>query len=1371
MRHLADELRAQRAVGDGHQIEVRVAGVGHLEAVGDVAAGHDADALRGAGAADSAVMALVDGLLETHGGRDGIDSGVVLVHRVGEFGNVLAHGGDGVAGDGGGVDERAGQHAVGMDGVGLAGGEGHGDVRPVAGESSDERVGDHDVVEVGVPGVDDGEAIGDRGADDVDERLGPGAGGAAVVAVVDRLEQLDAGGDLLHFGGVVILGVFDAGNVGAVGVRGVAGDGGGVAEIAIDRAVHRGGQRRAGGEVDAGEGVGEVRGQVRVLDRDLVEVGVPGVADHETVGHRSAVGVGDRLRARAGGAVAVGDRLGQFDARRVNRDAGHVLVLEVRDVRVGLALVVAGGGDGVGGVHQAGGERGLHVQPGGFAGSDGAADRAAEGRRHVGVGHGDVHQVGVAGVHDLEAVGDRLARDAVHVLDGGGAAAAGAVALVDGLLEVEAGGDPLHFGRVRVRHIRQLHNVGAVRFAGIAGDVGGVHQVSGDHRFEVGGGGGAGCQVQAGEAVAERDVPVRQRDVVEVGVAHVLDHEAVGDRGAVHLNDQFGPGAGGAAVVALVHRLVQANAGPGEIDLRRVVVFHRDRCPVGRVEHRVAVGVGHDAGDGGGVDEVALQHALGEEGHALARRQQLHAAAEGRIDHEVGQQHVGQVAVAGVHDVEAVGDGFAGGAVQEFCAGAGTARVPARVHGLAEFDAGGLHLHFGRVVVGDVRGVRDVLAGGGDRVAGDRGGVHQVGVHRGLGVEAHALARCEGAEVGGDGRGDVEVAEDDRIEVGVAGVHDGEAVGHRRARHVEQVVLAGAGGSAVMARVDRLHQLDGRRDLVHFGIVVVRGIVEVRDVGTVGVGRVAGDGGDVDEVAVDDAVHGGGRARAGGEVEPGQGEGEAEVRVVDDDVVEVGVAGVAHHEAVGQRGEVGVGHRLHAGARGAVAVGDGLEDLDAGRVFEHLGRIVVGERRDAVVGRAVGIGGDGHHVGGVHEVAVECGLEVQPGDAAGRQRSGDGALVVRGHVEVADLEIDEVGVAGVGDLEAVGERIAVHSLHQVAGGGAERAAAVARVHGLVDADAGTDQLDLGRILVLGIVQFRNVDAVLVARVAGDVGGVHEVADNGALHEGGDHAAGRQDDVEVGHEVRVEVGVREDDGAQVGAAGVADHEAVGDRLAGGADDAFGPLAGGATVMPAVDGLGQFDARLRPEVVGGVAVGDIEHAGQDVAEFVDGRAHHGGEVAVLAFAGDAGGGEDPDLVHVQQQVAVHVAGYVGGGAFERVDDVVAYAAQRQFAGVADHVGPDHRVTDREDGPGGRVGVLAVGGLLDVDAGVDAEVVRGVLVGDGREAGDGGAVGVDRNAGDDGVVGVLAGGDGAGGGEDPDLVHIEELVVVEVAGHVGD
>ena len=50
-------------------------------------------------------------------------------------------------------------------------------------------------------------------------------------------------------------------------------------------------------------------------------------------------------------------------------------------------------------------------------------------------------------------------------------------------------------------------------------------------------------------------------------------------------------------------------------------------------------------------------------------------------------------------------------------------------------------------------------------------------------------------------------------------------------------------------------------------------------------------------------------------------------------------------------------------------------------------------------------------------------------------------------------------------------------------------------------------------------------------------------------------------------------------------------------------------------------------------------------------------------------------------------------------------------RDVAGVGDHVGPGDRVADRDQRPGRVVGVGAVGGLLDVDLGADAEVVGGV------------------------------------------------------------
>ena len=83
----------------------------------------------------------------------------------------------------------------------------------------------------------------------------------------------------------------------------------------------------------------------------------------------------------------------------------------------------------------------------------------------------------------------------------------------------------------------------------------------------------------------------------------------------------------------------------------------------------------------------------------------------------------------------------------------------------------------------------------------------------------------------------------------------------------------------------------------------------------------------------------------------------------------------------------------------------------------------------------------------------------------------------------------------------------------------------------------------------------------------------------------------------------------------------------------------------------------------------------------------------------------------------------AGHRGAGGERGAGQVTAtprrsrttMSRERAVAGVGDPVGPRDRRADGDERSRRRVGVLAVGELLELDRALDAEVVRGVAVGD--------------------------------------------------------
>ena len=152
-------------------------------------------------------------------------------------------------------------------------------------------------------------------------------------------------------------------------------------------------------------------------------------------------------------------------------------------------------------------------------------------------------------------------------------------------------------------------------------------------------------------------------------------------------------------------------------------------------------------------------------------------------------------------------------------------------------------------------------------------------------------------------------------------------------------------------------------------------------------------------------------------------------------------------------------------------------------------------------------------------------------------------------------------------------------------------------------------------------------------------------------------------------------------------------------------------------------------------------------------------HVGEVGVLARRDGRGRLVGPGLVGVEQVVAVGVAAGEGGhevvGGVARRAVVVGHhdVRERHVAGVGHHIGEGRRVADLDQRPGRiGVGLLAIGLLLDVDAGVDAEVVARVVVAHRRrrERVDPGHVG---------DVGVCARRDGRGRLVGPGLGGVEQ------------
>ena len=428
---------------------------------------------------------------------------------------------------------------------------------------------------------------------------------------------------------------------------------------------------------------------------------------------------------------------------------------------------------------------------------------------------------------------------------------------------------------------------------------------------------------------------------------------------------------------------------------------------------------------------------------------------------------------------------------------------------------------------------------------------------------------------------------------------------------------------------------------------------------------------------------------------------------------------------------------------------------------EHAGQAVAefvhrGADDEAVVAVLTdGVGdageGEGPHLVGVEQevVVVVAALEDREADLG---------------VHHAGMHVAEGQVAGVADDVGPGDGLADRD------GGTGGRVGVAPIGGFFDVDAGIDAEVVRGVVVRHGAEPVDGIAALGDRDAGDVRHVLVLADGDGAGE-----AEVPDLVHIEQTVVVEVArevggralaVVDDaglDSAQGDAAEVADLVDPGDRI-----PDREQRAGGEVGVLAVGELLDVDAGLHAQVVRGVGVGDVVHTGQAVAEFVHRGADHVGVVGV-----EAGGGghaldlEGPDLVGVEQLVAVGVAPRVGGGALAGIDHPADHPAQRQFAGVADEVGPEDGLADRDEGTVRSIRVLAVGELLDVDAGVDPEVVRGVLVLDRRQPVDRVAVVIDWNPDHVRIVGVLTGRHGAAGGEDPDLVHVEQVVGVQVAG----
>ena len=172
----------------------------------------------------------------------------------------------------------------------------------------------------------------------------------------------------------------------------------------------------------------------------------------------------------------------------------------------------------------------------------------------------------------------------------------------------------------------------------------------------------------------------------------------------------------------------------------------------------------------------------------------------------------------------------------------GVAVVP---HPVAE--RGSHIIDFGWIVVFDLGQFGNVIALGRDRVASCVGRVDEILIEGRLDKGGDKFARSEGhsGECVREGRAEILVAEDEVGQVGVAGVLDGEAVGHWRALGSGHPLLAGAGRAAVMAAVHRLVQREVRDADIHFGVVHV---VHRRRVGQDVPVRLAGEADDIGHV-------------------------------------------------------------------------------------------------------------------------------------------------------------------------------------------------------------------------------------------------------------------------------------------------------------------------------------------------------------------------------------------------------------------------------------------------------------------------------------------------------------------------------------------
>ena len=643
-----------------------------------------------------------------------------------------------------------------------------------------------------------------------------------------------------------------------------------------------------------------------------------------------------------------------------------------------------------------GGERG-HGHPDGVGSAGGEAAEIVphQGAGSPGVGRNrgglEVEQVGVPSV--LERDGDEIDVAVVEdreVEDEGFADRRRAVERGDeGLAQREARIADF-VGRVvgQGRDRRDLRRGGRRGHGGVQLRCGGAGQGAHGDRDPVAGAGHEATEVVPGQFAGVRPVRpdrgphegkvpgvpgVSERHGGEIGVAVVEDRD---------IEDQVLADGGGAAQ-RRDHRLAEREARIDDL-VGRLVGLRRDRRLLRGNGRRGDGGVGllaggrverpHGDGDrvclpGSETAQVGPSEAAGRNPVWLNRCVQIAEVVGVPL---VLERHGHQIDVAAVVDAEFEDDLLADGG----------GAAAGRHDGLAE-HVGGIVDRVGRVVGprrdGRVlrrrggRGDRDIAFGVGDRDGGHGHG-DPVG---GAGGEAAEVVPAEfagGGGIGGDAGGLVPqeprvpgVAERDGLEIDVAGVAD---------RDVEDDSLAERGGAG-LGRDDALLESVARIALLDFGRVVVRDRIDsIRH--AVGVGRVAGDIGEVDEVAVDDGVevHPGGFA--GGEQADVADEVGGDVGVAQGDVAEVGLAGVGDVEAVGHGAAGQAADQLDAGAglSAVVARVDRLEQLDGGnRLVEAAVEAVVAfaageERRERGGGRIAvalvvpGVAPGRHHAAG-----------------------------------------------------------------------------------------------------------------------------------------------------------------------------------------------------------------------------------------------------------------------------------------------------------------------------------------------------------------------------------------------------------------------